>query len=219
LFVGHFAVGFASKRLAPSASLATLIAASVFLDVLFTVLLLTDVEHVRVAADVTQVMPFDAHDYPWSHGLLMSMVWGIVLAATHFARKRNPAVAVVLGVGVFSHFILDWITHRSDMPLFPGGSTRVGLGLWNHRVATLLVEGALFVAGVALYATGTRARDRSGTIGLWLYVALLSAVYLASIFGPPPTDLTRAAMVSLVANLLFVWVAWFDRHREALYSH
>ena len=218
LFIGHFAVGFASKRLAPRTSVAMLILAPLFLDILFPVFVLTGREHARIVPGTTRVMPVDLFDYPWSHSLLMSVVWSIVFGAVHFAFRRDRTVALVLGAGVFSHFILDWVTHRPDMQLYPGSSTRVGLGLWNSVVGTLVIEGALFIAGVALYATGTRAKSRRGIIGFWLFVLALIAVYLGSLFGPPPSSMTAMTVSGVIANLLFFWIFWFDRHREALYS-
>jgi membrane-bound metal-dependent hydrolase YbcI (DUF457 family) len=217
LFIGHFAIGFASKRFAPRTSLATLIAAPLFLDILFPVFVLTGLEHARIAPGTTRVMPVDLFDYPWSHSLLMSVVWSMVFGTMHFAFRRDRIVALVLGAGVFSHFILDWITHRPDMQLYPGSSTRVGLGLWNSVVGTLVIEGSLFIAGVVLYATGTRAQNRRGSIGFGLFVLALVAVYLGSLFGPPPSNMTEMTVSGVIGNLLFFWIAWFDRHREALY--
>jgi membrane-bound metal-dependent hydrolase YbcI (DUF457 family) len=215
MFIGHFAVGFASKRLAPRTSLATLIAAALFLDMLFPAFLLAGVEHARITPRITQVMmPFDAYDYPWSHSLLMSIVWSVACAGGYFALRRDRVASVVLGGAVFSHFVLDWITHRPDMQLYPGSSTRVGLGLWYSLGGTLAIEGAMFAAGVAIYATCTRARDRQGSIGFWLYVAILLAAYLGSMLGPPPPSVTAVAVSGLIANLLFFWILWFDRHRE-----
>lgn len=215
MFIGHFAVGFASKRLAPSTSLATLIVAPLFLDILFPVFVLIGIEHARIVPGITRVMPFDPYDYPWSHSLLMSVVWSIAFGSAYFAFRRDRTVALVLGAGVFSHFILDWITHRPDLQLYPGSSTRVGLGLWDSLLGTLVVEGTLFVTGVALYATGTRAHNRRGSIGCWLFVLVLIAVYLGSLFGPPPHNMTAMMVTGVMANLFFFWIAWFDRHRES----
>lgn len=214
MFVGHFAVGFASKRLAPRTSLATLIAAPLFLDILFPVFVLTGIEHMRILPSVTKVMPFDLYDYAWSHSLAMSLVWSVVFGGVYFALKRDRTASLVLGVGVFSHFILDFVTHRPDMQLYPGGSAHVGLGLWNSLPATLLVEGVMFATAVGLYARTTRSRDKQGSVGLWLFVAFLVVAYAASIFGPPPPNVTAIAVSGLLANLLLVWVAWFDRHRD-----
>ncbi len=162
MFVGHFAVGFASKRFAPKASLAVLIAAPLFLDILWPVFILTGIEHVRIVPGITQVTPLDLYDYPWSHSLLMALVWSGVFAGGYFALRRDRTASLVIAFGVFSHWILDFVSHRPDMPLFPGGSARVGLGLWMSLPATLAVEGAMFLGAVALYARDTRARESAG---------------------------------------------------------
>jgi len=214
MFVGHFAVGFASKRFAPKASLATLIAAPLFLDILFPVFVLTGIEHASISPGITQVMPLDLYDYAWSHSLAMSLVWSLAFGAVYFGLTRDRSVSLIVGFGVFTHWILDFVSHRPDMQLYPGGNAHIGLGLWNSLPATLIVEGALFIGGVMLYATSTRARDKRGSIGLWLFVAFLVASYLGSVFGPPPPNVTVVAVTGLLANLLLCWVAWFDRHRD-----
>ena len=99
------------------------------------------------------------------------------------------------------------------MPIFPGDSTRLGLGLWNSIAGTVIVEGSMFVAGVALYATYTRARDRIGSIAFWSYVALLAVSYVSNFFSPPPPSVQMLMIVGFVAWLFVPWAWWFDRHR------
>jgi membrane-bound metal-dependent hydrolase YbcI (DUF457 family) len=214
MFLGHFAIGFASKRWAPRTSLATLVVAPLFSDILFPVFVLTGIEHVRIEPGATRVTPFDLYDYPWSHSLLMTIVWALVVGGTYFAFRQDRSASLVLAGGVLSHFVLDWVTHRPDVQLYPGSSERVGLGLWYSLPGTLAVETAMFVAAVALYVNGTKARDRQGAVGLWVFVAFLFAIYLGSVLGPPPPSLIPVMLVGLATNSLFFWIAWFDRHRE-----
>jgi hypothetical protein len=214
MFIGHFAVGFAAKRLAPRTSLATLVVSALLPDLLFPMLVLAGVEHTRLEPGVTQANPFDLYDYPWSHSLLLSIIWAVLFGGTYFALRRDRVASLVIAAGVLSHFVLDGISHRPDLQLYPGSATRVGLGLWYSLPATLVVETVMFVAGVALYVNVTKARDRPGVIGLWAFLAFLFAIYLASVLGPPPPSLTPVMVVGLASNLLFFWIAWFDRHRE-----
>src|SRR3954463_6103880 len=174
MFIGHFAVGFASKKLAPRASEGELMLAPLFLDLLWPIFLLTGVETVRIDPGNTAFTPLDLHDYPYSHSLVMSLVWSVLFAAVYYAISRYRRGALVIGLGVFSHWVLDFVTHRPDMPLYPGSAVSVGLGLWNSRAGTFLIEGAMFVAGVAIYARMTRARDRIGSIGFWGMVAFVT---------------------------------------------
>jgi len=122
-----------------------------------------------------------------------------------------------LGLAVASHWFLDLITHRPDLPLAPGLDARYGLGLWNSVAGTLAVEGSMFAAGLWLYLSATRARDRIGVWGLWGLVALLLVSYVAATFGPPPPTVTAVAIADIVGTTLtVVWAYWVDRHREAV---
>ncbi len=193
-------------------------AAPLLLDLLWPIFLITGLESVRIDPGNTRVTPLDLHDYPYSHSLLMAVVWSVVAAVVYWKAARYPRGALVIGAGVFSHWILDWITHRPDMPLYPGSSTRVGLGLWNSVVGTVLVEGTMFVAAVFLYARTTRPRTRAGSVGLWLFASVLALLYAESLFGPPPPSVTALKYAALGAWLFVLWAASMDRAREVVAS-
>jgi membrane-bound metal-dependent hydrolase YbcI (DUF457 family) len=214
VFIGHFAVGIASKRVAPQVSLGVLLLAPLFLDVLWPIFLVVGIETVRIDPGNTAFTPLDLQDYPYSHSLVMAIVWSLLFGATWLALKRDRRGAAVLALAVFSHWVLDWVTHRPDMPLWPGSSTSVGLGLWNSVIGTILVEGAMFVAAVASYTMTTRARTRAGTIGWWALVALLVILYFATAFGPPPPSVVAIEVMAIGAAVMFLWWAtWLDRRR------
>jgi membrane-bound metal-dependent hydrolase YbcI (DUF457 family) len=214
MFIGHFAVGFASKRFAPRANLAVLIAAPLFLDMLWPIFLLLGWEHVRIDPGNTLFTPLDLDYYPWSHSLLMSMLWATVFALIYHRMTSYGPGTIAIWIGVVSHWILDWITHRADMPLYPGGPL-FGLGLWNSIPGTLFVELLIFAVGVGLYAWTTRARDRIGQYAFWSYVGLLLALYIGDRFSPPPSNVGEIAWAGIVAEAILIpWAWWFDRHRE-----
>src|SRR4051812_33616293 len=179
MFIGHFAVGFASKRVAPEASLGVLMAAPVALDLLWPIFLTLGWETVRIDPGNTAFTPLDFVSYPYSHSLLMAALWGAVFGGIYWAVTRYRVGAVVVGLGVISHWILDFVTHRPDMPLVPDGGPRIGLGLWNSVPATLVVETLMFAAAVWLYASATRARDRVGRYSFSLFIAVALASYLS----------------------------------------
>ena len=208
MFIGHFALGFAAKRAAPRAPLATLFAAAQFADLLWPVLVAIGVERVRIAPGITAFTPLDFVSYPYSHSLLLLAVW-----AAAFALIYRPAALIVAGL-VVSHWVLDWITHRPDMPIYPGGPT-FGLGLWNSIPATLAIELVMFGIGVWVYARATRPRDAIGRWGFASFVAFLLAVYLGNVFGGPPPSVTAIWSVGLVGGaVLLAWTWWFDRRRS-----
>ena len=213
MFIGHFGVGFGSKAAAPRVSLGTLILAAQFVDLLWPIFLLLGLESVRIDPGNTAVTPLDFVAYPFTHSLLTGLGWGLLLGLAYFALRRSGRAAFVVGVAVVSHWVLDWISHRPDMPLYPGGP-KVGLGLWNSVAGTVAVEAAIFIVGVALYLQVTRARDRIGHWALWSLVALLALSYAASLTSPPPPSSRALAWFGLGAWLFVPWGYWIDRHRE-----
>jgi len=214
MFIGHAAAGFASKRLAPRASLAWLLAAPWLLDLLWPVFLLTGVERVRIDPGNTAVTPLDFVSYPWSHSLVMALVWSALFGAAYRRLTRDSRGAWIVGALVASHWVLDLVVHRADLPLVPGLPLKVGLGLWNSVVGTLAVEGGLFTLGLAIYLWATRARDLQGTIGLWALVVFLLGMYAANLGGPPPPNSSAIAWVTLAFGALLVpWAMWIERHR------
>ncbi len=214
MFIGHNAVAFAAKRVAPRTSLGVLMASVMLLDLLWPILLLLGVEHVRIRRGITRFSPLDLYDYPWSHSLVMSIVWAIVFSLGYWAVTRYGRGAIVVALGVFSHWILDFIVHRPDMPLWPNGP-KVGLGLWNQPIATIGIESAMFAIGILIYRDCTVPRDRVGSISFWSFVIVLAALYIASATGAPPPNWRVLAYAGLSGWLIPFWTAWFDRHREA----
>ena len=218
MFVGHTAVALAAKSRAREVSLGWLLAAAVALDLIWPVLLLLDVEHVRISPGFTAFTPFDFQSYPYSHSLLMSVVWAAAAALLARWRGLSQSTAVLIGGLVLSHWVLDFVTHAPDLPLVPWASPRVGLGLWNSIAATFVVEGALFVAGIALYLRATRARDRIGVWALWSLLGVSVVMWASGPFSSPPPSERAIGWVTLGLWLLVAWAAWADRHRDVRHS-
>jgi hypothetical protein len=214
VFIGHFALGFAAKHAAPRASLAILFVAAQLADVLWPFFLALGLEHVRIDPGNTAFTPLDFVSYPYSHSLLLLVVWGVAFGYVYkTAVRADLRVAALLGALVVSHWVLDFVTHRPDMPLYPG-SARFGLGLWNSVGATLAVETGLFAAGVAIYVRTTRARDR---VGRWVtggLVVLLLVVYAGNLAGGAPPSVTAIWIAGIAGFVLLMALsAWADRHR------
>lgn len=178
------------------------------------VFLLLGWEEVRIEPGVTAVTPLLFVSYPYSHSLPADLLWAAVLGGGYYALRRDRNGAFWLGALVLSHWALDFISHRPDVPVWPGGP-EVGLGLWYSLPATLIVEYAIFCAGAWLYMNATRARDRLGNVLWWSFVAVLAVLYPASVFGPPPPNVQALAVTGLLGWLFVVWAYWIDRHREA----
>jgi hypothetical protein len=217
MFVGHFALGFAAKRATPRVSLAALLAAAQLADLVWPVLLAVGLEQVRIDPGNTAFLRLDFVSYPYSHSLMLLTLWGIVFAGVYrAATHRNGRIGMVLAALVVSHWLLDYLTHRPDLPLFPAGP-KFGLGLWNFPAATVTVELALYAAGLWIYARATRPRD---AIGRWAFTALwvlLLLAYIGSIAGGPPPSVTAIVAVAIPASIVTLWLAWWaDAHRESL---
>jgi membrane-bound metal-dependent hydrolase YbcI (DUF457 family) len=215
MFIGHFAVGFAAKRVAPRASLGTLFMAAQFIDLLWPTLLLLGVERVRIAPGITAFTPLDFEHYPWTHSLLAVLNWGLLFGVVYFLIQRDRRTSLVLGLLVVSHWALDFLTHRPDLLLWPG-SPRVGLGLWDSVAGSLAVELILFVFGILVYLRATTARDALGRWTLWGLVVFLLAIYSADRLSPPPPNVMAIAWVGHAQWLLVAWAYWIDRHRPAV---
>jgi hypothetical protein len=214
MFIGHFAAGFAGKKLAPRASLGTFVAAGIFLDILWPVFLLSGIEIVKIVPGLLPFSPFDFVSYPWSHSLLAAAFWSCVFGGVYQLFRRDAATAKVLGAVVFSHWVLDWVTHRPDLPLSPGVAFKTGLGLWQSVPATVAIEGVLFLLAVWWYARSTEPLDRVGRWALITLVAVLLAFYAASIGSSPQPGQERTIAYGSIAILIFIpWAAWIDRHR------
>jgi hypothetical protein len=218
MFVGHEAIGLAGRAKVPGISLGTWFLAVQFLDLLWPIFLLLGWEHVRISPGITRMAPLDFYDYPISHSLVGALGWSVVFAAGYLvlgrtAREERRRGALLLGAAVFSHWILDLLVHRPDLPVLPHGPY-VGLGLWNVPAAELLLEGALYAAGIAIYVRATRARDAVGRWGLWSLLALLFVFWLSGAYGPPPPSEKAIAWGGLVMGWLIpLWAGWVDRHR------
>src|SRR3989442_12317436 len=203
MFIGHYALGLAAKRFAPQTSLGTLFAGPTLADLLWPVFLLLGWERVNPVGGTNPFLTLAFDAYPISHSLLTLIGWGVLLAVLYPWRSGDARPATVVALLVVSHWVLDFVTHVPDMPLYPGGPT-VGLGLWNSVAGTVIIEGSMFVAGAWIYVTTTRARDAVGRYALWALLAFLLVSYVASLFTWPPPTLQAIELGGISVGLVFV---------------
>ncbi|MEJ8836868.1 hypothetical protein [Ramlibacter sp. AN1133] len=213
MFIGHAAVALAAKKLAPEVSLGVLLAAATWLDLVWPILVLAGVEVVRIDPGNTAFTPLDFVSYPWTHSLVLALAWSAAFALALSPWVRGRRALLVLAALVFSHWLLDFVSHRPDLPITPGDSVKVGLGLWNSVAATLVVEGALMAAGVWLYLRTTRSRDAAGRYAFWSLIVFYLAIWLAGQVSPPPPSDSAVAWAGLATWLFPLWAGWADRHR------
>jgi len=216
MFLAHFGVGFGVKRLAPATSLGSLFLAAQLIDLVWPTLLMLGIERVTILVGSSQHPPLDFTYYPYSHSLLAVLVWAALIAFAYRMLHAYPRGALVLGAAVFSHWLLDLLVHRPDLPLYPGSATMAGFGLWASLPATIALELLIFGAGVWLYCRSTEAIDRVGHWALWGLVALLLLISAGDMAGgEPPPSVTALAWVGQAQWLLVAWAYWVDRHRRS----
>ena len=216
MFIGHFGVALAAKKIVPNARLGTLLLAAQFLDFLWPILLLLGLEKVAIVPGITAVTPLDFTSYPISHSLLAVVGWSVAFGLAYYMWHRSRRGPVVMGLLVLSHWVLDLIVHRPDLPIMPNNPARFGLGLWNSPPGTIAVEASIFLIGIVLYLSATRTRDRIGNWALWGFIVFLSIMYVANLVGPPPPDTRMIAWVTLAMWLFVPWAYWIDRHRRVM---
>ena len=216
MFLGHFAAGLAAKKFTPYTSLGTLLLSAQLLDLIWPTLLLVGTERVLIAPGDTAVTPLNFVSYPWSHSLVMAAAWAALFAALYMLIRRYPRGAIAACGLVLSHWVLDLITHRPDLPLLPIGGPVVGLGLWHSLPATVAVEGVMFALGLYLYKANTEPVDAVGSYAFVAFAISLVGIYAASVLGPPPPDVTTVAYIGHAQWVLVAWGYWLDRHRVAI---
>lgn len=213
MFIGHFGVGFGAKKIIQKPSLGTLFMASQFIDLLWPLFLILGIEQVKIDPGNTVVTPLNFIYYPFSHSLIGALIWAILFAIVYYLLKKNLKVALWMGLLVTSHWILDLLTHRPDLPILFNNETFVGLGLWNSMIATILVEIAIFATGIYYYTRVTSSKNKTGTIALWSLIGFLGLIYLSNLFGPPPPSEEPIGFIGLAQWLIIVWAYWIDKNR------
>lgn len=216
MFIGHFGLSFAAKKAAPKASLGTLFIATQFVDILWPLLLVLQLEKVAIVPGYTKTNSFDFLFYPYTHSLLMGVVWGLVAGGIYWLMKREKQGAIVIGLCVLSHWFFDLVVHVEDLPLTPFSDYKVGLGLWNHPALTLILETLIFIAGIYIYLTATQAKNKKGTWGLWVLVLLLLLLHVGNTFNanPPASPMVIFVSSIIMMAILIALAAWVDKNRE-----
>ena len=218
MVLGHYAVGFALKRVEPRLSLGILLLGVNLIDIAFGILLLADVEHARFMPTMAGIYPFDFYDFPYSHsmaGALVLSLLGFLLYQYWPVRTQSSRLrpALIFGAAIFSHFLCDIISHHPDLPLFGNGPPRIGLGLFGSLTGSVAVEGVLFVLGLYLYQTVIPWSSSIGRPAFVGFISVLLTVYFWTLIDVTlrtlhlPLGPERVlALLLFFGNLLFVAV-------------
>jgi hypothetical protein len=213
MFVGHYGVSFAAKRIDHTIPLWVLFLAVQLLDVLWAPCILLGIEKVRIVPGITASNPLDLYYMPYTHGLVAALFWSCAtgFAYQFIARPSRRQSSAVVGFAVFSHWILDFVVHRPDLPLYDN-SAKVGLGLWNMPALAFGLEAALLFGGIWLCLRGRLTHS----VGTLVFGVLMLAIQAYVFFGPPPTSDRAAASTALIAYAVFAAVIWWLQDRRAV---
>jgi hypothetical protein len=216
MFVGHYGPSFAAKALKKSIPLWILFMASQVVDVFWAIFVILGIEKVRIVPGITTTNPLDLYYMPYTHSLVAAIFWAIAAVIVYrlFHKSDGWSAAGIVGAVVLSHWVLDLLVHRPDLPLYDD-TLKVGLGLWNYPITAYALEVAFLFGGMYLYLRATEPVSRGGRYGMIIFGFVMLAVQALVFFGPPPSSDKAAAVIALVSYFVFAGVAyWLERKRS-----
>jgi membrane-bound metal-dependent hydrolase YbcI (DUF457 family) len=169
---------------------------------------------VKIEPGNTVFTPLNFVYYPYSHSLLAAIFWALLFGAIYYLFKKNFKTSLLLGVLVVGHWVLDFLSHRADLPLVPWSDYKVGLGLWNSLPFTIIVEGLIFCTGAWFYISYAKAKNKTGFYRIWGLLIFLVVIYINNIFASPPPAEATIGWVGLSQWLIIAWGYWIDKKRE-----
>ena len=215
MFVGHYGVSFAVKSFEKRIPLWLLFVAVQFVDVLWAIFVLTGIEKVRITPGITATNHLDLYYMPYTHSLVAALLWsGVVFIGYKAARRGALYTAFLVAAAVFSHWVLDLIVHRPDLPLYDD-TYKLGFGLWNYPALALALEASLLFGGIFLYLRATEAVSPAGKFGMLVFGIVLLIVQGIVFFGAPPPSPSAAALTALLSYIVLAGVAyWLEKKRQ-----
>ncbi|QQR90117.1 MAG: metal-dependent hydrolase [Myxococcales bacterium] len=221
MFIGHYAVAFGAKRFSPRVSLGTAFIACQLLDLIWPLFVVLGMEQVEVDPSIKGLSPLRFSHYPWSHSLMFTLLWSALFASLLYLAKKQWRVALVMAAVVSSHWLLDLLTHRPDLPLWPSGP-KWGLGLWNSPIRATLIELGMFIAAVLLYVdVMLKELTKGRRWGLFALIAFLLVVYGLNLFGPKPSAGLSPQAIATPAFALWLlvpWAYWIESKPRVVHS-
>lgn len=216
MFVGHYGASFAAKALNNSIPLWILFVAVQLVDVLWSIFVLSGIEKVRIVPGITATNPLDLYYMPYTHSLVGSLLWAIAAVVVYRMLSRRPNVWVaggIVGASVFSHWLLDLLVHRPDLPLYDS-VLKMGFGLWNYPALAFALEVIFLFGGMYLYLRSTKPVGLGGRYSMLIFGFVMLGIQAFVFFGPPPTSANAAALTAFAAYAVFAGVAhWLERKR------
>jgi hypothetical protein len=225
MFIGHYGMALALKRVEPKLSLGTLFIAVQLVDLAWGATILLGWEQVRIHPGWTAASPLQFVSYPITHSLLAAGLWATVAAIAWYTwptrdTSRHSRAALIVALAVASHWFLDAVVHVPDLPLAGDDTTKIGLGLWNSIPLTFTVELALLGLGLALYLRGGSRNHPVRQAWAVGFAAVLATAYIATTLGPPPPSVRAMGIGAIITIVTLAGLGgWIDRGRSGRAAH
>jgi len=205
MFIGHYSVAYAAKAVAPKAPLAAYFLAVQALDVLFSIFVLSGIEHMEIVHKYTSYNPYRLYDMPITHSLVGSLGWAVAVAIVAMLVRLPRRESLVLGLAVFSHFLLDLPVHTPDLSIAGNDTAKLGLGLWNNVPLVIALELLLLVGGWVLFSRSKRSDATFPKQRNRIFLGVLALLTIVTPFMPDPAS---PAVFAVQALLLYCVLAW-----------
>jgi len=225
MFIGHYGIAFALKKYTSKTSLGILFICVQLIDIAFFILLPLGIEHLRIIPGFTEASPFDLYDYPFTHSLLGTLAWSVatylvvrfipLMSSTDTSHRQRTAL--LLSAAVFSHFVLDFLVHTPDLLLVPGIDIKIGLGLWNNLIVSIVLELVVLVLGFWIYLRSTPSgAGPVGKYGMYVFLIVLAIISVITPFMAFPDELTVAITSELLYTVFALVAWWLDGNRSTV---
>jgi len=206
LFIGHYGVSFAIKRAEPAIPLWVAFVAVQFLDLLWAILVLLGIERAQVSAMHRGSLPLDLEYMPYTHSLVAAIIWSVVGYAICRAFPRSHRFALFVALAILSHWFLDLIVHRPDLPLYDNAH-KVGLALWDQPFVAFALEVAFYYGALAV--SGLTAKLELAILGV-----AIAAIQVAAFWWPFFPNVRVAAAIFLAGYILLSITAdWLETRK------
>jgi hypothetical protein len=219
MFAGHYGVSFVLKKVEPTLPLWILLLAAQLPDVLWAVFVLLGIEHYRIVPGITASFPLDLYYMPYTHSLVAAVAWSAVVFTLcrwviPVSGLRNNRCAFFLALAVFSHWALDLVVHRPDLPLYDN-AYKVGFELWNYPLTALALESALFFGAMWVYLRSTTATSFAGRYGMIFFGLVILILHCLLFWGPLPSSPADGAVrLGSLYLILSAGAFWLERKRQ-----
>ena len=209
MFIGHYGVAYAAKTVAPKVPLAAYFLAVQALDVLFSVFVLSGIEHMEIVHNYTSYNPYRLYDMPITHSLVGSLGWAVAVGIVATILRVPRRESLWLGLAVFSHFILDLLVHTPDLSIAGNDTAKLGLGLWNNVPLVIVLELLVLLGGWMIFSRSQRSDTTFPKQRNRIFVGILVLLTILTPFMPDPASPAAFAIQALVLYCALAWVsAW-----------